>query len=259
MEEQKFLEAKQFFESASDVIGLQFAYSRYMCFFKENSNRDLAKSTKLLFSYITMNKDYELAFRLVTCKDRFCRFMEVLKYWQEEKQNEELSKLQIENAIEQIEGTISCLREIKSYLLVEVYRIDPFESDYWELSHDKTKFVNSKVEAVLEYPPTYEKIVFCGFEYSNPDAVMWIEDKIDDIPLTEEQYKIFLKGFYPDWEFRYAPFQYKGWSYIIRSGFWVKKFHYEKQQDGLYHIVEHYTSSRENDHNVMPGIYRHLF
>lgn len=89
-----------------------------------------------------------------------------------------------------------------------------------------------------------QKIIIYGVEYNNPDTIEWTEDKIEDMPMKEEQYQIFLKGFCPDWDFRYAPFQYQGWYYITRSGCWVKKFRYEKQRDGLYHLMEHYASER---------------
>lgn len=95
------------------------------------------------------------------------------------------------------------------------------------------------------------KIIIYGVEYQNPDENKWIEEFINDIPLTEEQYNTFLKGYAPDWECRYAPFLYDGWLYITRSGFWLKKFQYRKDIDGLYHITEHYTTDKEAGRNLL--------
>lgn len=95
------------------------------------------------------------------------------------------------------------------------------------------------------------KITIYGVEYQNPDENLWENEDINDIPLTEEQYNTFLKGYAPDWECRYAPFFYNDWLYITRSGFWVKKFQYRKSLDGLYHISEHYTTDKEIGRNLL--------
>jgi hypothetical protein len=73
-------------------------------------------------------------------------------------------------------------------------------------------------------------------------AVDWHEERIPDVPFTQEQYEVFTEGYSPDWECRFAPVKIGDYHYIVRSGYWLKKLKYEKQSDGLYHIVESYTS-----------------
>jgi len=69
----------------------------------------------------------------------------------------------------------------------------------------------------------------------------WIASPLDhDFPLTEKQYRRFVKGFEAGWDNRYEPISVDGWHYIYRSGWWNEKFRYVKQKDGLYHITEHY-------------------
>lgn len=73
----------------------------------------------------------------------------------------------------------------------------------------------------------------------------WEKEEIADKPLNDWQYQSLIKGYKPDWDFRYAPRSIDRWHYITRSGYFVKKFRYELQEDGLYHIAEHYTSKEE--------------
>ena len=78
----------------------------------------------------------------------------------------------------------------------------------------------------------------------------WEKEDIPDIPLTEEQMVSLVKGYNPDWDSRYAPYYLGGWFYITRSGSWVKKFKYQKEDDGYYHIIEHYTTDVEKGYNI---------
>ncbi len=98
------------------------------------------------------------------------------------------------------------------------------------------------------------KIIVYGVEYSSPDRVKWEMEDISDLPLSDEEYKIFLKGYAPDWECRYAPIEFEHWLYIIRSGLWVKKFKYEKQADGFYHLTQHFTTEIERGHHLLLDI-----
>ena len=84
-----------------------------------------------------------------------------------------------------------------------------------------------------------------------PDEVQWIPEDYIDKPLNEEQYQSFLRGYHSDWEFRYEPLHIDGWHYMFRSGWYVKKFKYEKKEDGLYHITENYTSMKEDCRDIL--------
>ena len=98
------------------------------------------------------------------------------------------------------------------------------------------------------------KIIIYSVEYPNPDTQKWEVEKIPDLPFSDEEYKTFLKGYTPDWDCRYAPFQFVDWLYITRSGFWVKKFKYEKQNDGFYHVTQHFTTEKERGRNLLMEI-----
>ncbi len=95
--------------------------------------------------------------------------------------------------------------------------------------HNRTK--NNKPQSVIIY----------GVEYPNPDTVDWVPEVVPSLTLTEQQYKTFVRGYTPDWECRYAPYRFKDWLYITRSGFWLKKFCFERCDDGLYHLSKLYT------------------
>ena len=82
----------------------------------------------------------------------------------------------------------------------------------------------------------------------------WEKEDIPDIPLTEEQMVSLVKGYNPDWDSRYAPYYLGGWFYITRSGSWVKKFKYQKEDDGYYHIIEHYTTDVEKGYNILKQV-----
>ena len=64
----------------------------------------------------------------------------------------------------------------------------------------------------------------------------------------------FVKSYYPGWEYRYAPYLLGGWFYITRSGWWLKKFKYEKGTDGFYHVTEHFTTPKEKGHNLLAQV-----
>ena len=90
------------------------------------------------------------------------------------------------------------------------------------------------------------------FEEDEPIwTVNWYKELIPDVPLTQEQYDIFTEGYFPDWECRYAPVKVGDYHYIVRSGYWLKKYRYQKQSDGLYHIVESFTSYKAAGENLL--------
>lgn len=108
--------------------------------------------------------------------------------------------------------------------------------------HNRTK--NNKPQSALIY----------GVEYSNPDLEDWQPEDVPSLTFTEQQYKTFVRGYIPDWECRFAPFQYKDWLYITRSGFWLKKFRFEKKDDGLYHLAEHFTTRKTMGNDLLKTV-----
>lgn len=80
----------------------------------------------------------------------------------------------------------------------------------------------------------------------------WVPKYLDyDYPLTEQQYRRFVKGFVAGWDQRYETISVDGWHYIYRSGTWLEKFRYVKQKDSLYHISEHYI--KESNAKDLPN------
>lgn len=86
------------------------------------------------------------------------------------------------------------------------------------------------------------------------NSPLWEKEDIPDIPLSEEQMVTFVKSYSPSWEYRYAPYLLGGWFYITRSGWWLKKFKYEKHADGLYHVTDNYTTQKEKGHNLLAQV-----
>ena len=86
------------------------------------------------------------------------------------------------------------------------------------------------------------------------DSPLWQKEDVYDIPLTEEQMFTLVRGYNPDFECRYAPYDLGGWFYITRSGYWLKKFKYEEGPDGFYHVTEHYTTEKEKGNNLLMQI-----
>ena len=86
------------------------------------------------------------------------------------------------------------------------------------------------------------------------DSPLWEREEVPDIPLSEAQMVDFTKGYNPGWEYRFAPYLLGGWSYITRSGFWLQKFTYQKQADGLYHLTNHYTTPKTKGHNLLAQV-----
>ena len=100
----------------------------------------------------------------------------------------------------------------------------------------------------------YNQINIYGVEYPCPNNQKWQLEMIEDFPMTEEEYKVFSKGYSPDWKCRYAPFFFENWHYITHSGFWLKKISYEKRKDGLYHIVQQFSTEKELGRNLLKEI-----
>lgn len=86
------------------------------------------------------------------------------------------------------------------------------------------------------------------------DSPLWEREDVPDVPLTEEQMVAFVKGYGPDFECRYAPYMLGGWFYITRSGHWLKKFKYQKGNDGYYHVQDHYTVPKVKGDNLLAQI-----
>lgn len=83
----------------------------------------------------------------------------------------------------------------------------------------------------------------------------WVPKYLDyDYPLTEQQYRRFVKGFVADWEQRYETISVDGWHYIYRSGTWLEKFRYVKQKDCLYQELEKHIKSRNKMQQESSGL-----
>lgn len=78
----------------------------------------------------------------------------------------------------------------------------------------------------------------------------FVPEQIDDIPLTPFEYDTLCKGFEPDWEARYSILFVDGFHFVYRSGYWLKKIKYVLCPDGLFHIKEHYTTSKCKGENI---------
>ena len=96
-----------------------------------------------------------------------------------------------------------------------------------------------------------KSIIIYDVEYPDPNLEDWKPEIVPELVITDEQYRTFVQGYAPDWECRYSPCHYKNWLYITRSGFWLKKFRFEKQNDGLFHLTEHYTTEKEAGRNLL--------
>ena len=107
----------------------------------------------------------------------------------------------------------------------------------------------------LALPREFVEELLRGYNMFEEDeplwTVNWYKELIPDMPLTQEQYDIFAEGYYPDWDCRYAPVKVGNYHYIVRSGYWLKKYRYQKQSDGLYHIVESFTSYKAAGENLL--------
>jgi len=84
----------------------------------------------------------------------------------------------------------------------------------------------------------------------------WIKTNLDDKMLTEESYRLFLKSYSPDWEMRFGVYYEDGWHYVYRSNYLLKKFKFQKQDDGLYHMIESYTTEHENSSDLIEEVLR---
>ena len=104
-------------------------------------------------------------------------------------------------------------------------------------------------------PKEFIEVLLRGYNMVGEDTpiwnVEWYVELTPDIPMTEQQYENFSRGYYPDWECRYAPIKVADYHYIVSSGFWLKKIKFEKSSDGLYHLVESYTSTKEMGRNLL--------
>ena len=65
---------------------------------------------------------------------------------------------------------------------------------------------------------------------------------MDDKILDEESYRSFLKSYGPDWDMRFGVYYEDGWHYVYRSNYLLKKFKFQKQEDGMYHMIDSYTT-----------------
>jgi len=73
---------------------------------------------------------------------------------------------------------------------------------------------------------------------------------LDDKKLDEESYRSFLKSYGPDWDMRFGVYYEDGWHYVYRSNFLLKKFKFQKQDDGFYHVIESYTTESGLRHSA---------
>lgn len=87
--------------------------------------------------------------------------------------------------------------------------------------------------------------------------VDWIESKSEDKVLDEVSYKSFLKGYAPDWDMRFGVYSEDGWNYIYRSHYLLRKFRFQKQIDGLYHLAELYEAAKEIGSDLIEEVLRY--
>lgn len=116
-------------------------------------------------------------------------------------------------------------------------------------------FVDSLALPNVLLPESFHDIILGGFnmceEIQLPWDVEWFKELTPDIPLNEEQYGNLCKGYYPDWDCRYAPIKIGDWIYVVRSGYWLNKYRFQKREDGLYHLMESYTSRKDIGRNML--------
>lgn len=86
------------------------------------------------------------------------------------------------------------------------------------------------------------------------DSPLWEKERFTDIPLTQGQIILLVKGYSPGWDCRYAPYFLGGWFYIARSGCWLKKFKYTLGEDEYYHLTSMYTTEKEKGRNLLMDI-----
>jgi hypothetical protein len=84
----------------------------------------------------------------------------------------------------------------------------------------------------------------------------WIKTELDDKTLDEESYRSFLKSYGPDWDMRFGVYYEDGWHYVYRSNFLLKKFKFQKQNDGLYHVIETYTTEHGSYADLIEEVLR---
>lgn len=75
----------------------------------------------------------------------------------------------------------------------------------------------------------------------------WEEEEVKDYKLDDQQYAALRKGFAPGWDDRYATFYHRGWFYVYRSGHVLKKFKYQKNNDGMWEMTHLYTTAKTKD------------
>lgn len=103
------------------------------------------------------------------------------------------------------------------------------------------------IDAIRNHPYSGEVIICCfskedkdinlttlllgGFQMPTREAMLpemirdignwncWEAMRIEDKPLEPWELEVFKKGYDPDWECRWAPYQVGGWFYLVRSGF----------------------------------------
>lgn len=84
---------------------------------------------------------------------------------------------------------------------------------------------------------------------------VWEREEHRDIPMTPDQYSTFCRGYCAAWEVLYEPISLgDGWHYIYGSDCLVKKFHYQMGLDGIFHLVEHYTTEKERGKDLLSKI-----
>lgn len=107
----------------------------------------------------------------------------------------------------------------------------------------------------VHLPKSFCEIILSRYNMFEEDTpiwnVKWYPELTPDIPLDDSQYESFCRGYYPTWDCRYAPIKIGDWHYFVRSGCWLKKYRYEKKGDGMYHLVESYTSRKEMGRNLL--------
>jgi ADP-ribosylglycohydrolase len=138
-----------------------------------------------------------------------------------------------------------------------------------ETTHSKYEQIFFKEEAIERLPEDlktvvsefYQKIVFKNkrFWAKNDSTTVWGEEQwiktnLDDKCLSPESFQSFLKSYHPDWDMRFGVYYEDGWHYVYRSNYLLRKFKFQKQHDGQYHLIESYTTEKEYDTDLIEGV-----
>jgi ADP-ribosylglycohydrolase len=116
-----------------------------------------------------------------------------------------------------------------------------------DLSDVVTEFYNRFVNKNKQFWTKNESATIWG-------KTDWLDYEFDDKVLNEESYKSFLKAYGPDWDMRYGIYYEDGWNYLYRSHNLLRKFRFQKNNDGFYHLTDSYETEMEMDFDLLEEV-----